>query len=186
MQFAMASLVVQGAIYAQEVLGYNAARAGASLMPMLIPVILVARRAGKLYDRVGVRPLARFGTLVATAGLATWGAGSIVVSYGIIATGMALLGFGVAFIMSPANTDTLSGVPDETRGQISGIVQTFRQIGGAAGVAFAATVAGLARAEGAELATSIGLAILAAAAIAGLGIIVAWRMPSGTRDTLRA
>jgi hypothetical protein len=65
-------------------------------------------------------------------------------------------------------------------------VQTFRQIGGAAGVAFAATVAGLARAEGAELATSIGLAILAAAAIAGLGIIVAWRMPSGTRDTLRA
>lgn len=184
MQFALASLVVQGAIYAQEVLGYSAARAGASLMPMLIPVILVARRAGKLYDRVGVRPLARFGTLVATVGLAIWGAGSILISYAVIAAGMAMLGLGVAFIMSPANTDTLSGVPDETRGQISGIVQTFRQIGGAVGVAFAATVAGLARAEGAPLATSIGLAILSAAVISAIGLLVAWRMPASTRDTL--
>ncbi len=186
MQFAMASLVVQGAIYAQDVLGYSAAKAGASLMPMLIPVILVARRAGKLYDRVGVRPLARFGTVIATAGLATWGAGSIVISYGVIATGMALLGFGVAFIMSPANTDTLSGVPDDARGQISGIVQTFRQVGGAMGVAFAATVAGVARAEGTTLATSIGLAILAGATVASLGILVAWRMPAKSDERLRA
>jgi len=177
MQFAMASLVVQGSIYAQDVLGYSAAQAGMSLMPMLIPVILVARRAGKLYDRIGVRPLARSGTTVATLGLATWGAGSMVVSYGVIATGMALLGLGVAFIMSPANTDTLSGVPDETRGQISGIVQTFRQVGGAVGVAFAATVAGIARAEGSALASSIGLAILAGAVVAALGIAVAWTMP---------
>lgn len=186
MQFAMASLVVQGAIYAQEVLGYSAAKAGASLMPMLIPVILVARRAGRLYDRVGVRPLARFGTIVATLGLATWGTGSILASYGVIATGMALLGLGVAFIMSPANTDTLSGVPDDARGQISGIVQTFRQVGGACGVAFAAAVAGLARAEGAALATSIGVAILAGAAVASVGIAIAWRMPAGARDTVRA
>jgi len=177
MQFAMASLVVQGSIYAQDVLGYSAAQAGMSLMPMLIPVILVARRAGKLYDRIGVRPLARSGTTVATLGLATWGAGSMVVSYGVIATGMALLGLGVAFIMSPANTDTLSGVPDETRGQISGIVQTFRQVGGAVGVAFAATVAGIARAEGSALASSIGLAILAGAVVAAFGIAVAWTMP---------
>ncbi|MCE2884839.1 MAG: MFS transporter [Planctomycetaceae bacterium] len=182
MQFAMASLVVQGSIYAQDVLGYSAAQAGMSLMPMLIPVILVARRAGKLYDRIGVRPLARFGTIVATLGLATWGTGSIVVSYGVIATGMALLGLGVAFIMSPANTDTLSGVPDETRGQISGIVQTFRQIGGAAGVAFAATVAGVARSEGSALASSIGLAILAGAVVAALGIAVAWTMPDRRSD----
>jgi EmrB/QacA subfamily drug resistance transporter len=186
MQFAMASLVVQGAIYAQDVLGYSAAKAGASLMPMLIPVILVARRAGKLYDRVGVRPLARFGTVVATLGLTAWGAGSIVVSYGIIATGMVLLGLGVAFIMSPANTDTLSGVPDDARGQISGIVQTFRQVGGAVGVAFAALLAGWSRAEGLSPATSIGLAILAGAAVASLGIVVAWTMPAKSIEKIPA
>ena len=109
----------------------------------------------------------------------------MLVSYPTIAAGMALLGFGVAFIMSPANTDVLSGVPDESRGQISGIVQTFRQVGGACGVAFAACVSGIASARGAPLSTSIGLAILAGACVAALGIAVAWRMPGEARDTVR-
>ncbi len=178
MQFAMASLIVQGAIYAKDVLAYDSQRAGMSLMPMLVPVIFVARRAGRLYDRHGVRPVALFGTVVATAGLATWGAGSILVSYPVIAAGMVMLGLGVAHIMSPANTDTLSSVSDERRGQVSGLVQTIRQLGGALGVAFAACIGGFAKAGGAPLASSIGFAILGGACVAALGIALAFSMPS--------
>jgi EmrB/QacA subfamily drug resistance transporter len=177
MQFAMASLVVQGSIYARDVLHYPSDQAGASLMPLLIPVILLARRAGKLYDQHGVRPLARMGTAVATTGLVVWGVGSFAERYAVIATGMALLGAGLAFIMSPANTDTLSRVPDEIRGQVSGLVQTVRQVGGAVGVAFAAAVSGGATALGEDLAHSIGWAILSGAAVSALGIIVALYMP---------
>jgi hypothetical protein len=177
MQFAMASLVVQGSIYARDVLHYPSDRAGASLMPLLIPVILLARRAGRLYDEHGVKPLARIGTVVATAGLAAWSAGSFLERYAVIAAGMAMLGAGLAFIMSPANTDTLSRVPDEMRGQVSGLVQTVRQVGGAVGVAFAAAVSGVATAFGENLAHSIGWAILAGAAVSALGIVVALRMP---------
>lgn len=177
MQFAMASLVVQGAIYAKEVLLYTSDRAGASLMPLLIPVILLARQAGRLYDRHGVRPLARVGTVVATGGLAVWATGSFVEQYAVIASGMALLGAGLAFIMSPANTDTLSRVPDDMRGQVSGLVQTVRQVGGAVGVAFAAAVSGAAMALGENLADAIGWAILGGAAVSALGIVVAMRMP---------
>ena len=178
MQFAMASLIVQGSIYAKDVLGFDTDRAGASLMPMLVPVIFLASVAGRRYDRVGVRPLARIGTVFATAGLAVWGYGAIAASYPVIATGMVLLGGGVAFIMSPANTDTLSSVPDEMRGQVSGLVQTARQVGGALGVAFAACVSGVAAASGAGLAGSIGAAILAGAAVSALGVVVALRMPA--------
>lgn len=181
MQFAMASLVVQGAIYARDVLHYPSDRAGASLMPLLIPVILLARRAGRLYDQHGVRPLARIGTSVATIGLGTWALGSFIEEYAVIAAGMALLGAGLAFIMSPANTDTLSRVPDEMRGQVSGLVQTVRQVGGAVGVAFAAAVSGAATALGENLAHSIGWAILAGAAVSALGIVVALRMPRVAR-----
>lgn len=181
MQFAMASLVVQGAIYAKDVLDYPSDRAGASLMPMLIPVIFLARKAGRLYDQNGVRPLARLGTLAATAGLAVWGVGSFVELYSVIAAGMLLLGAGLAFIMSPANTDTLSRVPDEMRGQVSGLVQTVRQVGGAVGVAFAAAVSGVATSLGADLAHAIGWAILGGAAISALGILVALRMPALAR-----
>ena len=184
MQFAMASLVVQGAIYAKDVLLYTSDRAGASLMPLLIPVILLARQAGRLYDRHGVRPLACFGTVVATTGLAVWGVGSFLEQYAVIAAGMALLGAGLAFIMSPANTDTLSRVPDETRGQVSGLVQTVRQVGGAVGVAFAAAVSGAATAFGESLAHSIGWAILAGAAVSALGVVVAVRMPRGAKPAV--
>jgi EmrB/QacA subfamily drug resistance transporter len=176
-QFAMAPLVVLGSIYAQDVLGFSSSVAGLSLMPMLVPVILVARRAGRLYDKIGVRPLARGGTVVATAGLTTWGAGSLLESYPVIAAGMVLLGLGVAFIMSPASTDTLSSVDDENRGQVSGLVQTSRQLGGAIGVAFASLLSGVAIAWGAGNAASIGYAILGGAAVASLGVLVALRMP---------
>ena len=177
MQFAMASLVVEGSIYAQKVLGYAPSKAGMSLMPMLVPVIFVARQAGKMYDRHGVRPLARGGTAAAAAGLAVWGLGSMASSYPVIAAGMALLGLGIAFIMSPANTDTLSGVADEMRGQVSGLLQTIRQVGGAVGIAFAAAVTGFATALGADLAHAIGASILAGAAVAAMGVVVALRMP---------
>jgi EmrB/QacA subfamily drug resistance transporter len=177
MQFSMASLVVQGSIYAKSVLGYAPSQAGASLMPLLIPVILLARRAGRMYDLHGVRPLARAGTVLATLGLVTWGAGSFVERYAVIAAGMMLLGAGLAFIMSPANTDTLSRAPDEMRGQISGLMQTVRQVGNAVGVAFAAAVSGAAGALGAELGQAIGWAILAGAAVSALGVLVAFRIP---------
>jgi EmrB/QacA subfamily drug resistance transporter len=182
MQFALASLVVQGSIYARDVLQYPSDRAGASLMPLLVPVIFLARRAGRLYDRHGVRPLARFGTVVATAGLAVWGLGSFVVSYPVIASGMALLGAGLAFIMSPANTDTLSRVPDEIRGQVSGLVQTVRQVGGAFGSVCAAATSSAAMALGCDLAHAIGWAILLGAAVSALGILTALRMPRTARD----
>ena len=178
MQFAMASLIVQGSIYAKEVLRYDSQKAGMALMPMLVPVIFLARSAGKMYDRRGVRPLAIAGTTVATVGFALWGAGSLLERYAVIACGMLLLGAGVAFIMPPANTDTLASVGDERRGQVSGLVQTARQLGGACGVAFAAAVSGVTTAFGGTLAQSIGAAILAGGCIAFLGTVVAFRMPS--------
>lgn len=178
MQFAMASLIVQGSIYAKEVLRYDSQKAGMALMPMLVPVIFLARSAGKMYDRRGVRPLAIAGTTVATLGFALWGAGSLLERYAVIACGMLLLGAGVAFIMPPANTDTLASVGDERRGQVSGLVQTARQLGGACGVAFAAAVSGVTTAFGGTLAQSIGAAILAGGCVAFLGAVVALRMPS--------
>ncbi|MFM8817567.1 MAG: hypothetical protein ACKOHI_06795, partial [Phycisphaerales bacterium] len=56
--------------------------------------------------------------------------------------GMFLLGLGISLTMSPTNTDALGRVPHSERGQVSGLVQTMRQVGGSVGVAtIAATVA---------------------------------------------
>ena len=139
-QFAMAGLIVQGSLYAQHVLGMTPFRAGLSLLPLMVPVLVLVHVAGRRYDRVGVRPVATLGTLAGFAGLVVMGVGYWLERYLPIGIGLALLGAGVAFIMSPANTDALSRAGDSVRGQVSGLVQTFRQLGGTAGIAIAATI----------------------------------------------
>lgn len=139
-QFAMAGLIVQGSLYAQHVLGMTPFRAGLSLLPLMIPVLILVHVAGRRYDRAGVRPVASLGTLAGCAGLIVMGFGYWIERYLPIGVGLALLGAGVAFIMSPANTDALSRAGDSVRGQVSGLVQTFRQLGSTAGIAIAATI----------------------------------------------
>ena len=142
MQFAMTGLVIAGSLYAQDVLGFTPTQAGASLLPMLAPVILVVHVAGRWYDRAGVRAPASWGTAMATVGMLIQAVGAWIQSYPVMAVGMFILGLGIAFTMSPTNTDSLSRVPHSERGQVSGLVQTMRQVGGSLGVAVvAATVA---------------------------------------------
>lgn len=142
MQFAMTGLVIAGSVYAQDVLGFTPTQAGASLLPMLAPVILVVHVAGRWYDRSGVRAPASAGTALACVGMLVQAVGAWLQSYPVMAAGMFILGLGIAFTMSPTNTDALGRVPPADRGQVSGLVQTLRQVGGSVGVAvIAATVA---------------------------------------------
>jgi EmrB/QacA subfamily drug resistance transporter len=80
MQFAMTGLVVAGSLYAQDVLGYSPTEAGASLLPMLAPVILVVHLAGRWYDRAGVRSPATWGTAMASSGMLVQAVGAWVQS----------------------------------------------------------------------------------------------------------
>jgi MFS family permease len=134
-QFAMTGLVIYGSIYAQSVLLFDPLKAGASLLPMLAPIIIVIHFAGRLYDRVGVRKPAIIGTFLCVIGMALQAIAAELANYPLLATGMLILGTGIGFVMSPVNTDSMSRVPPAQRGQVSGLVQTLRQIGGSLGVA---------------------------------------------------
>ena len=105
-------------------------------------MILVVHVAGRWYDRAGVRAPASWGTGMATAGMLVQAAGAWMRSYPVMAVGMFILGLGIAFTMSPTNTDAMGRVAHADRGQVSGLLQTLRQVGGSVGVAVvAATVA---------------------------------------------
>ena len=134
-QFAMTGLVIYGSIYAQNVLLFDPLKAGASLLPMLAPIIIVIHFAGRLYDRVGVRKPALIGTFLCVIGMAVQATAASLANYPLLATGMFVLGTGIGFVMSPVNTDSMSRVAPAQRGQVSGLVQTLRQIGGSLGVA---------------------------------------------------
>ena len=102
---------------------------------MLAPIIIVIHFAGRLYDRVGVRKPALIGTFLCVIGMAVQATAASLANYPLLATGMFVLGTGIGFVMSPVNTDSMSRVAPAQRGQVSGLVQTLRQIGGSLGVA---------------------------------------------------
>lgn len=147
MQFALNGLVIHGSTYAQYVLAYTPRQAGMSLLPLLVPTLVVVHVAGRLYDRIGVRTPATIGTLGAALGGGITALGAWMMNYPIIAIGMAVIGAGVGFVLSPTNTDSMSRVPPETRAQVSGLVQTMRHMGGTVGLAVIGAVVLLVRAR---------------------------------------
>lgn len=139
-QGAVTGVMIFMGLYLQIVMGFDPAKAGAALMPMMIPVLFMLYFAGRSYDKAGVRLPATVGSVIVTLGLGVLAWGTRSEDYMIIAAGMLLIGTGVPFAQVPSNTDGMSRVGSEKRGMASGVLQTFRQFGSATGLALIAAV----------------------------------------------
>lgn len=139
-QFALIGLTVFGAIFVQDILGFSAIEAGLSLLAVTLPLLVVAPRAGKLYDRVGPRVLVTAGAGLMAAALFWDGAVLHKHSYPWLVPGYIVMGIGIGLIMGPANTDGMNAAARELRGQASGVIQAVRQVGGTVGLAIMGTV----------------------------------------------
>jgi EmrB/QacA subfamily drug resistance transporter len=134
-QFALVGASVFGAVWSQQVLGFGAIRAGVAMLPLTIPLLLVAPQAGRLYDRIGPRPLLVTGSLLIGAGLAWLAYHLPSHDYDLLIPGYIVMGAGIGMTISPATTDALGAANPRERSQASGIVQTVRQVGGVIGIA---------------------------------------------------
>ncbi len=134
-QFALISIIVFGAIYLQNVLKFTPVETGLAFMPVIISVVIMSQVSGRIFDRVGVRLPALFGTGLLALGFLLQAPFLVGGNFYFILPGMILLGMGVGLIMVPTNTDALNRAPSEFRGQASGVIQTIRQMGGTIGLA---------------------------------------------------
>jgi EmrB/QacA subfamily drug resistance transporter len=136
-------------IYMQNVLGYSATKTGAAFLPMTILIILIAPIAGKSSDRIGSRALMTAGMLCLSASLVVFSRLGLDSTFWDIFPGLVVGGFGMALVMTPMTAAALGSVPVEKSGVGSGVLNTFRQVGGALGIAvMGAIVASYADLEG--------------------------------------
>ena len=154
-------------LYMQQVLGYDALKAGLSYLPLALGIILSAGIASPLVTRFGFKPVLVSG-LVLVAGALVWFAqvspdGSYVGDI-LFPSLLAAVGLGFAFV--PMMVASLSDVPAHEAGLASGLINTSQQIGGALGLAILATVA-TARTEDAMVAAQGDPAALPAALTEG-------------------
>ncbi|HTU97375.1 MAG TPA: MFS transporter [Solirubrobacteraceae bacterium] len=134
-QFALVGASVFGAVWSQQVLGFSAIHAGAAMLPLTVPLLVVAPLGGRIYDRLGPRPLLVTGALLIGAGLAWLGWHQHLREYAWLVPGYVAMGTGIGLTISPGTTDALGAAAPQQRSQASGIVQTVRQVGGVIGIA---------------------------------------------------
>jgi EmrB/QacA subfamily drug resistance transporter len=122
-------------LFMQNVLGYSAVKAGAAFLPMTLLIIVVAPIAGKMSDRLGSRWLMTGGMTLVGCALLVFAQLQPDSSYLALLPGMLFGGVGMASTMTPMTAAALHAVPVDKAGVGSGMLNTFRQVGGALGIA---------------------------------------------------
>jgi len=122
-------------LFMQNILGYSAVRAGAAFLPMTLLIIVVAPLAGRASDRLGSRWLMTGGLTLLSGSLLIFAQLQPDSTYWSLLPAMILGGVGMASTMTPMTAAALSAVPVDKAGVGSGMLNTFRQVGGSLGIA---------------------------------------------------
>ncbi|MFC5665357.1 MFS transporter [Kitasatospora misakiensis] len=136
----LVSLVLFGAffvlpLYFQSVLGADAFGTGLRLMPMLLGLMVAARLSDRLVARTGPRAVIVLGLALLAGALLLGSRTELSDGYGLAAVWLTLLGIGMGLSLITAQATALLTLPPARAGVGSGLLQTFRQVGGAIGVA---------------------------------------------------
>jgi EmrB/QacA subfamily drug resistance transporter len=164
-------------LYMQQVLGYDAIKAGLSYLPLAVSIIIAAGVASQLVTRIGFRPVLAMGMASIAGGLVWFSRISTHGSFlGDILGPSLLAAIGLGFAFVPVTIAAVAGVRDRDQGLASGMINTAQQVGGALGLAIlsaiSTSVIGSAH-DRATLTSGFHSAFLAGAAIAALGLLAA-------------
>ncbi len=127
-------------IYLQTGRGFTAFEAGLLLLPGAVINALLSPVTGKLYDKIGAKPLFIIGLLFMIPSM--WAVTDLTAStsfmYLMIRT--IILRIGLSFITMPLNTSALNELPKQLGSHGSAVVNTVRQLAGAIGTAVVVTI----------------------------------------------
>ncbi len=162
----------------QNVLDYDALRAGASLLPLNALMLTLSSWTGRLSIRIGARIPMTVGSLVAGAGLLLLARIQEDTAYltGIL-PGLLVLGLGLATLVAPLTSAVLGAVPDGEAGVASAVNNAAARLAGLLGTAVLPLAAGLGgreMAEGPMFVAGYGRAMLLSAGLCAAGGTVAW------------
>jgi EmrB/QacA subfamily drug resistance transporter len=160
-------------LWLQDVLGYGPFETGLRLLPFTLLLFLVAPLAGRLTARRPLGELLGVGLLLLAAGLLMMRGLDAGSEWTAVLPGLLVSGAGVGLI-SPALAAAMVGVlPVERSGLASGINNTFRQTGIAAGIAGLGAIFQRHEAGAAGFAAGLNDVFLVAAGTAALGAVAA-------------
>ncbi|MGZ5336525.1 MAG: DHA2 family efflux MFS transporter permease subunit [Solirubrobacterales bacterium] len=138
--------------YMLKVLDFSPIEAGAGMLPMMATFAAVSFVSGPLYERLGPKILATFGSLCIAVGPFLVSLGVSEESYAAIVPGLAVMGLGIGLFYPTATTAGVTAVVEARRSLAGAIIYMFQIAGGSVGLGLTTTVfteAG-AKAEGSD------------------------------------
>ncbi|MFI1468860.1 DHA2 family efflux MFS transporter permease subunit [Streptomyces wuyuanensis] len=121
--------------YLQSVLGYSPLQAGLLVLPLAVAQSLFAPRARLAVARFGAKVTCTAGMMMIATGLACFAFFDSSTPVWALELAFFVQGAGMGHVMSPVTVTVMQALPREKAGVASAINNTFRQIGGALGVA---------------------------------------------------
>lgn len=168
-------VAVFGALFLQDVMGYDPITAGLALLPAMVPVALLATYGGRLADRVDPVLVTRVG-MAATGVCLAWTAIAIwIQSYWIMLPGLVLWGATMTLIMAPPRKTIMGIAGRDRRGEASGISLATQLLGATTGIAVASALISATASYGIVFAVTAAITL----AVSALGLMVRGARPSG-------
>ncbi|MFJ2894821.1 DHA2 family efflux MFS transporter permease subunit [Streptomyces sp. NPDC087218] len=138
--FALMGVTFFSAFYMQSVRGWSALESGLMLLPLAAAQMIFAPRARLLVDRFGARAVCTVGMLLVAIGLAAFALFDGATPVWVLCLLLFVQGTGMAHVMTPVTVSVMQALPREKAGSGSAVNNTFRQVGGALGVAVLGSV----------------------------------------------
>ncbi|WP_435057527.1 MFS transporter [Streptomyces sp. bgisy060] len=138
--FALMGVTFFSAFYLQSVRGYSALESGLLILPLAVAQMVFAPRARLVVERFGARAVCTGGMLLVALGLAAFALFDETTPVWVLEVVFFVQGAGMAHIMPPVTVAVMQTLPREKAGSGSALNNTFRQVGGALGVAVLGSV----------------------------------------------
>ncbi|MFD5327643.1 MFS transporter [Streptomyces sp. NPDC127092] len=138
--FALMGVTFFSAFYLQSVRGYSALESGLLILPLAVAQMVFAPRARLVVERFGAKAVCTVGMLAVAVGLAAFAFFDAGTPVWVLEAVFFLQGAGMAHIMPPVTVAVMQSLPREKAGSGSAVNNTFRQVGGALGVAVLGSV----------------------------------------------
>ncbi|ODT47524.1 MDR family MFS transporter [Devosia sp. 63-57] len=135
-------------IYTQSVLGLDTLQTGMLLLPGGLLMGLMGPIVGRLYDKIGPRPLLVPGVILVSAVMWALTFVSQYTPVWAVVAGHITLSFGLALTFTPLFTSSMGSVPMPLYSHASAILGSVQQVAGAAGIALFVAVMSLRTASG--------------------------------------
>ncbi|MGP5610148.1 MDR family MFS transporter [Brachybacterium alimentarium] len=138
MMGAMFGVVVLLPIFLQRVAELSTLQVGLMMLPGGLAMGLLAPLVGRLFDRVGPRPLLVPGLIAVVIGIGIMS--RVPEQAWLIVVGHVVMSLGLAFVFTPLMTTALGSLPKRLYPHGSAIVGTVQQVAGAAGAALMVSI----------------------------------------------